>query len=110
MMCEDQSNAEHLLYSEILERHPIISSKRPGRLFNSIQKIVAPTKASLKGPAKLPEGSLLSSYRRRVWQPRITRAVPQGILIIIHVHVHNCSTLPEFCHCLKFTSKLMMAG
>ena len=43
---------------------------RPTRFFDAVQRIVGPTRPSLRGSAKLT-GSPLASYRRRVWQPRV---------------------------------------
>ena len=67
---EAQANAQDLLCSEILRRYPRISIGRPSRLFDTVQRIVGPTRPSLRGTAKLI-GSPLASYRRRVWEPRI---------------------------------------
>ena len=95
---EDQPNAEHLICSKVSERHPTICTKRSGRLFNSVQRIVAPTRTSLRGPAKISGGSPLSSYRRRVWQPRITRTVPPGTCTINffnHTHTMFVYTILE---------------
>ena len=67
---EGRADTADLLYSEICRRYPDISVGRPSRLFDTIQRIVGPTRPSLRGTAKL-NGSPLASYRRRVWEPRI---------------------------------------
>ena len=67
---EGQADAADLLCSEICRRYPNLSVGRPSRLFDTVQRIVGPTRASLRGTAKLT-GSPLVSYRRRVWEPRI---------------------------------------
>ena len=67
---EGRAGAADLLCSEICRRYPGLMIGRPSRLFDTIQRIVGPTRASLRGTAKLT-GSPLASYRRRVWEPRI---------------------------------------
>ena len=59
-----------LLYSEICARYPKISVSRPTRLYDTVKRIVVPTRPSLRGAAKL-SGSPLAAYRKRVWKPRI---------------------------------------
>ena len=70
MELEGQADVADLLCTEICRRYPGISVGRPSRLFDTIQRIVGPTRPSLRGTAKLT-GSPLASYRRRVWEPRI---------------------------------------
>ena len=65
-----EADAADLLCSEICRRYPNLLVGRPSRLFDTVQRIVGPTRASLRGTAKLT-GSPLVSYRRRVWEPRI---------------------------------------
>ena len=78
----ERPDAAHLLCSEMSKLYPCIRTKRPGRLFDSMKRIVAPTRPSLKGTAKVT-GSPLASYRKRIWEPRIRTADPStGILIL----------------------------
>ena len=45
-------------------------TSRPERFIETVERIVAPTKSSLRGPPKLSDSSLLS-YRHRIWKPRV---------------------------------------
>lgn len=66
---DGRTNIVDLLCSEICQRYPNISVSRPARLFDTINRIVMPTRPSLRGPPKLI-GSPLATYRKRVWIPR----------------------------------------
>lgn len=72
----------HLLCAEISKQFPSISTKRPGRLVDTITRIVAPTKPSLNGVSKLA-GSPLRSYRQRIWEPRVRSAKSGGSTCIL---------------------------
>ena len=50
---------------------------RPGRYFETVQRISRPTKPSLRGDPKLT-GSPLATYRKRIWKPPI-RNCSQGM-------------------------------
>ena len=60
----------------ICARYPMIQVGHPTRLFDTVKRIVGPTRLSLRGAAKLSD-SHLATYRKRVWKPRIKI---QGIL------------------------------
>ena len=68
---------------ELSKRFPSISTKRPGRLVDTITRIVAPTKPSLNGVLRLT-GFPLRSYRQRIWEPRVRIAKSRGRL---HVYL-----------------------
>lgn len=72
-MFEEFGSDQQHLCAEISKRFPSISTKRPGRLVDTITRIVAPTKPSLNGALKLT-GSPLRSYRQRIWEPRVRTA------------------------------------
>lgn len=65
--CPDDEN---LLYSKFKSLYPRIYVGRLRRFYETVRRVVAPTRASLRGDCKLT-GSPLSSYRRRTWVPRI---------------------------------------
>lgn len=76
-MFEEFGNDQHLLCVKLTERFPSISTKRPGRVVDTITRIVAPTKPALNGVLRL-SGSPLRSYRQRIWEPRIRTAKYRG--------------------------------
>ena len=89
----ERPDAAHLLCSEMSKLYPCIPTKRPGRLFDSVKRIVAPTRPSLKGAAKVT-GSPLASYRKRIWEPRVRTAERYtGILILKFTWVDIFSVL-----------------
>ena len=63
-------NNEELLCFKFHRLYPHIYIGRPRQFYETVSRIVAPTKPSLRGDCKL-FGSQLSSYRKRVWEPRI---------------------------------------
>ena len=90
-MFEDFGSDQHLLCAEISRQFPSVSIKRPGRLVDTITRIVAPTKSSLNGAAKLI-GSPLCCYRQRTWEPRVRTAKKGGSLfdcVFTKVSNHN---------------------
>ncbi len=70
------SEAEHdddvpkALCHKFSQEHPDVPIGRPGRFYETVKRIAAPTRPSLRGEVKL-YGSPLSSYRKRKWTPRI---------------------------------------
>ena len=70
-------NSEELLCSKFKTLYPNIYIGRPRRFYETVLCIVAPTKPSLRGECKL-FGSLLSSYRKRIWEPRIRNPATSG--------------------------------
>ena len=79
-----------LLFSQVSSRYPSISISRPSRLYDTVQRIVGPTKPSLHGPAKLT-GSPLATYRKRIWKPRVRTT--SGIQSMC-AWVHKSDVLP----------------
>ena len=69
---EGEADIGQLLRSELCRLYPALSISRSSRFLNTVQRIVAPTRPSLLGPAKLT-GSPLASYRKRTWEPRIRK-------------------------------------
>ena len=67
---EWQTYAANLLCSKVSRQYSSLSIGRPSRFYDTVQRIVGPTKPSLRGEAKLT-GSPLASYRRRVYEPHI---------------------------------------
>lgn len=70
----DKENVPEVLYHEFTQQYPHIYVGRPKRLYDTVARIAAPTRPSLRGETKLI-GSPLSSYRKRKWIPRIRNAV-----------------------------------
>ena len=64
----DGANASHLLarFRESYSESDIYIG-RPGRFLETVERI---SKPSLRGEPKLT-GSLLASYRKRIWKPRL---------------------------------------
>ena len=56
------------------EAFPSYNLSRPKRLIETVQRIVAPTRPSLRGPPKL-NGSSLLTYRQRLWKPQVPNPV-----------------------------------
>ena len=69
----DTANDADSLLLEFRKEFPNCPVGRPGRFFDIVQRIAAPTQPSTIGHARLA-GSPLQSYRRRVWQARIRNA------------------------------------
>ena len=70
-------NNEELLCSKFTRLYPHIYIGRPRHFYETVSRIVAPTKPSLRGECKL-FGSPLSSYRKRIWEPRIRNSATSG--------------------------------
>ncbi len=62
------STAE-VLASRFCSEYPHLTISRPGRFYDTVQRIAAPTRPSSVGEEKL-KGSPLSLYMKRVWKPR----------------------------------------
>ena len=56
------------LFHETFPFHNLTS--RPERYLKTVERIVAPTKPSLKGPSKLNDSDLLT-YCHTIWKPRV---------------------------------------
>lgn len=69
---------EDLLCSKFRLLYPNIRVGRPRRFYETVMRIAAPTKPSLRGKSKL-NGSPLFSYRRRIWEPRIRNQPVAGL-------------------------------
>ena len=50
---------------------PVLNVGRPGRFYDTIVRIVAPTRPALQNEKAALHGTPLHSYRERVWIPRI---------------------------------------
>ena len=74
--CECPDN-EELLCSNFRKFYPKIYVGRPRRFYETVVRIVAPTRPSLRGESRL-SGSPLSSYRRRRWEPRVRNLAAIG--------------------------------
>ena len=57
------------LCSQFREQYPHIPIGRPDRFYDTVKRLAAPTRPSIKGPSKL-QGSPLVTYRRRTWVPK----------------------------------------
>ena len=97
---------QQICYSQKLQENTQVyqSISRPSRFFDTIQRIVGPTKPSLQGEAKLP----LASYRRRVWELRI-RNKGKFVRICTKLKLFLGSTCPELIeHGLSLVEKLQL--
>ena len=66
----ESPNDAILLSFKFHKAYPTVPIGRPSRVYDTVQRIVGPTRPSLRGEAKLV-GSPLASYRKRVWEPRV---------------------------------------
>lgn len=57
--------------------YPNIHIGRPGRFYDTVLRIIAPTQSSIRGGRSLNR-SQLASYRKRLWTPRIRGQSHQG--------------------------------
>ena len=65
-------------------QYPTVEVGRPSRVYDTISRLVGPTRPSLRGPAKLT-GSPLASYRKRIWLPRIRNTNAGKMTTIAHI-------------------------
>lgn len=87
------------LCDKVHQMYPDLTINRPARFYDTVKRIAAPTRASLKGPSKL-QGSPLLSYRKRQWIPKNHN--PPGITIPVQnaqkqlrlYYCHYIRTLP----------------
>ena len=93
---ETKHGGEEFLCSKFRNLYPEIYIGRPRRFYETVQRIAAPTKASLRGESKL-QGSQLASYRKRSWEPRIRNQPKTGKSYVTHRCVHTCCMY--FLHC-----------
>ncbi len=71
---EGQADATDSLCKEMERRYPDIPIDRPSRLHDTIQRIAAPTRPSIRGGSAKLSGSPLKTYRTRKWKPCIRNA------------------------------------
>ena len=88
-------NSEELLCSKFKRLYPNIYIGRPRRFYETVSRILAPTKHSLRCECKL-SGSPLSSYRKRIWEPRIRNQATSGSVLLSILH-----TLPVMTICMQ---------
>jgi len=69
------------LCTQFRNLYPHIPIGRPDRFHDTVQRLAAPTRPSLRGPSRL-QGSPLVTYRKRIWNPKINNK-PKGIALII---------------------------
>ena len=69
--CDSESpgNKEHL-YTKFKSCYPDIYIGRSDRFYQTVLRIVAPTRPSLRGDSSI-KGANLLSYRKKTWVPRI---------------------------------------
>ena len=70
---QDSENIVNTLFDKFIKLYPNVMIGRPGRFYDSVKRIAAPTRPSLVGPSKL-SGSPLASYRKRIWVPKVQQA------------------------------------
>ena len=94
-------NSEELLCSKFKRLYPNIYIGRPRRFYETVSRIIAPTKPSLRGECKL-SGSPLSSYQKRIWEPRIRNQAASGSVLLSVLH-----TLPVMTICMQILCPLV---
>ena len=72
-----------LLHENFRQKYEHISIGQPERFYDTVSRIAAPTRPSLKGIAKLL-GSRLVTYRRRTWIPKNIREKAGSYYIAIY--------------------------
>ena len=85
------THAKTLLLDKFRQKYKHVSISRPERFYDTVCRIAAPTRPSLKGTSKL-QGSPLVTYRRRIWVPKNTRE-KAGIYIASNMYVCILATL-----------------
>ena len=77
------------LYEKFHDQYPNIKVGRVDRFFDTVSRIIAPTKLSLTGKCSLT-GSPLISYRKRHWELRIRNKYGnmQHLFIIHNFNFH----------------------
>lgn len=75
--CSSCDSVSDALYDKFRKAYPQIKIGRQDRFYETVKRIAAPTKPSLRGESKLCGPSLLN-YRETLWIPRIR--MPQGSL------------------------------
>lgn len=70
--CEKVAPGDITYFSSAFRCHyPFINIERPGRLYDTVLRIVAPTHPSIRSDRATLRGTQLKSYRKRIWMPRI---------------------------------------
>ena len=70
--CESVAPANATHFSAVFkECYPHFKVERPGRLYDTVKRIVAPTHPSIRSNRATLRGTQLQSYRKRAWIPRI---------------------------------------
>jgi len=85
---ESPTEVSHLLVQKFSDLYQHIVIGRPERFCDTVCRIAAPTKSSLRGAAKLI-GSPLVSYKRREWMPKIRN---KGKLLWLLLPLLLCKT------------------
>ena len=65
--CEDDPKR---LLSKFKDTYPSIYIGRADRFYETVRRIVAPTRPSLRGGCSLSDLQI-AAYRKRIWKPRI---------------------------------------
>ena len=70
--CESVAPADATYFSSVFkDYYPYFDIERPGRFYDTVIRIVAPTRPSIRSDRASLRGTQLQSYRKRVWMPRI---------------------------------------
>uniref|UniRef100_A0A1X7U376 Uncharacterized protein n=1 Tax=Amphimedon queenslandica TaxID=400682 RepID=A0A1X7U376_AMPQE len=90
----ESASDDHHFIKKFHEAFPSYNLSRPKRLIETVHRIVAPTKPSLRGPSKL-NGSSLLAYRRRMWKPHVPNPIRSSSDIQFPVKLHSNYGLDE---------------
>ena len=74
---EENPGDATLLVSKFNALYPNVTTGRPGRFFDTVQRLAIPTKPSIRGKSAKLQGSPLVSYRKKTWAPHV-RNTAQG--------------------------------
>ena len=80
--CSDSGDIPCQLVSKIQIINPDLTVGRENRFYETVKRIAAPTRPSLRGECKLM-GSPAQRYKEKVWVPRI-RNIPQSGKFLVH--------------------------
>ena len=81
--CEHVSPGDAVYLATALKGfYPALNIGRPGRLYDTIVRIVAPTRPAVRNDKAALQGTPLHSYRKRVWVPRTRNPHAKGKCVL----------------------------
>ena len=87
--CENKAPGDILYFTSAFKScYPLINIERPGRFYDTVLRIVAPTHPSIRSSSAKIIGTQLVFYRKRIWIPRI-RAKGIGMCAFICSYIQK---------------------